>query len=399
MSVITILNLFLLPCLIVILLIGAILNYKYVEKNVYQKYLISTLVFWAVIMIFVYVKFFADGTTTISYTRDVCSVQVLLLGIPCFFTLISYPVVILNAQFLTLKRWFKAVKPMSIAVGVYFGYHLIAGENPLVKYTSYEELFANITTPSVILRIALLSVFIYYSWRDLRRIWRVVPLYNQYVQDNIADSECNVGWIRRLTIYISITMLSYFALLLFSSPYVNCIYILTVIHLFFYIVEMSLLRHTSAKIEQLEIMQDVNNPKGYVFVVANAPLPTLSNDSEALLPKIDKWIEEKSPYANIDFTTNDIIEAFPELTHQTLTALFRSRGVTFQNYVRRFRIIKACQIIDNEAGHTYPQQTYAMVGFSHHSSFSRAFVALVGMSPSEYAKLSKEDRVIALAKV
>ncbi len=40
MTAITIINLFLMPCLVTILIGGAILNYKFIEKSVYQTYLI-----------------------------------------------------------------------------------------------------------------------------------------------------------------------------------------------------------------------------------------------------------------------------------------------------------------------------------------------------------------------
>ncbi len=405
MSIITILNIFLMPCLAVILVAGAILNYKYIEKNIYQRYLISTFVFWAFVMCGMYVKFFIDAGATISFVNDICSVQVILLGIPCFFTLISYPVTLLNSRYLSLRRWGVALRPLIVSVSIYFAYHLFAGIDPFTKYATLDELLQNATSVSVLLRFGIIATFFFTTIRDTRRLWRVVPLYNQYVQENISDSACNVEWIRRLVIYINVVSSLYFLMLFFCSPYVNLIYISSLILLFFYIVEMSLLHRTSESAEHIEIRKDPNNPGQYIFFESEVDLiarqQKLDDDTPCgiSLEQIDQWMAESAPYTNIDFTTNEILEAFPSLSHSELTQLFRSRGETFQSYVRRFRIIKACEILANEAGRSYPKQTYALVGFSHHSSFSRSFVALAKISPSEYLKLPKEGKELIIMQV
>ncbi len=81
MHIATIINLFLLPCLVTILLTGAILNIKYTKYNIYRQYLIYSLLFWAMVMCLIYIKFFVEGSTTISYSQELFSVPVLLLGI------------------------------------------------------------------------------------------------------------------------------------------------------------------------------------------------------------------------------------------------------------------------------------------------------------------------------
>ncbi len=402
MSVLTIINLFLLPCLITILLAGAILNYKSIEINKYQQTLMTTFVFWAAIMVYVYCKFFSDIKTgemfTISFVQDVCSVQVLLLGALCFISLISYPVVVLNATFLSFRSWIKMIAPTFTAAVAYFAINKIAGSDPLVKYASFEEFISNIGSITVISRLSLVVTFSYFWFRNIRRIWHVVPYYNQFIQDNLADSRCNVGWIRRLVLHITTVMCAYFMLLFFSSPFVNMIYLSMLIMTFAYMIEMSLVYHSSVGLEDIRIFRDPHNRKRYVFVPSESK--SVSNDDaeheSTGLQLIDEWMERDLPYTNVNFTTNEILETFPQFTRYDLTNMFRSNDETFQSYVRRFRIKRACEIMSVNEENAHLQKTFSMVGFSHYSSFSRAFLSILEITPSDFIKLTDSEKTKAM---
>ncbi len=407
MHIISIINIFLLPALISILVIGALLNLKYTKKNVYQGYLVSMLSFWALVMTLIYIKFFKDGAITISYTTDVMSMQVILLGIPCFFSIVSYPMVIIDANFRTLKRWAYMSIPILTILLIYFGYHAITGRNPMVVYHSYSELLENIYTPTVILRVLLALTFILYVATYIGAIWRAVPIYNRYIHENIADSDYDVDWIRTLMVYISITSIIYFLMMFNSSPLINMCYLISLILNFFFIVEMSIIYKVSEAVEPLSL----SHYKGreYLYSVykkrreegaGEESDPNSSSDTlEDIALRIDRWMDNSSTYTRIDFTTDDIIDQFPSLTAYDLTTLFKSRGETFRAYVRRYRICRACEIIESDGEKVNFKQIFDEVGFSHYSSFSRSFVAATGYSPTEYAKHSKGEKAAIIAKL
>ncbi len=405
MHIATIINLFLLPCLVTILLTGAILNIKYTKYNIYRQYLIYSLLFWAMVMCLIYIKFFVEGSTTISYSQELFSVPVLLLGIPCFISLVSFPAVILDASFRTAKRWIRGSMPLLIGLLIYFGYHIIAKIHPMTKYVTFADLWSEITSISVILRMAVIALFIQFIVRFLVNIWRVVPIYNQYILDNIADSQYDVDWLRPLVRYISLVSITYFTMLINGSPIINMIYIISLILLFFYIIEASLMHRISEKLKPLIITEtaDIYSDKQSIYTILgeqpNQRRVHREVDLTKFSHKLDHWMEKSEIYTHLDFTTDDIISEFPNLTHFDLANHFKEKGETFRAYARRLRIKHACEIIAKGGRKISSKQIYDKVGFSHYSSFSRSFVSVTNMSPSEFAKCSHNEQSDIIAKL
>lgn len=385
-------NSFLLPSIIAILVFGAVLNVKYTEKNSYRKYLVAMLIFWVSIFALIFIKYIISKQLTISYNNEVLSAQVLLLGIPCFLSIISYPIVILNSLLLKPRNWWRACYTIILAVIIYFAGHLILWVNPFIKYSNYQELLANITSASVILRLYLIGVFICYIIKHTINIWSIIPLYNRYVHDNIADSECNVDWIYRLLKHTIAVSVFYFAMLFNSTPIINMLYLISVLLLFSYIVEMSLFKKTSENVNPIVIRRDRRSRKWYVVEESTSKRTQSVENLKSVVLKIDTWMREDKPYTNVNFTTKDIIAKFPFLTPADLTNIFKSKGENFQSYVRRYRIYRACEIITNNNDKIYPKQLFDRVGFSHYSSFSRSFLAVTGLTPFNYINLPKKEK-------
>lgn len=393
MSLITIINLFLSAGLLVVIGFGVWLNFKYTEKSIYRKYLLSMLLLWGVVMLLMVVKFFVDGNSQISFNRESASMMILLLGIPCFFALVSYPVVILNAKFKSLKQWLIETIPIILSVVVYFAYHLFAGVDSFTSYATTQELFRNISDPSVALRLLIVLLFIIYVVRSLVAIWVIVPIYDRYIRDNVSNSNYNVEWIRPLVIYSLIVSVFYFTLLFKPSIYLNCCYMLSIFVLFSYIVEMSLFRGSSDCVEPLFVKRKPWRLFQYTIDEKHDhKRDPSSSKSEfyTFAKELDSWMTEQQPYSHVEFTIKDILEKFPEMTNYDLQSFFKSIEQTFQSYVRIYRIRRACEIIIESDDKIYSKQVFSAVGFSHHSSFSRSFMAVVGMSPSDYIKLDKE---------
>lgn len=341
---------------------------------------------------FGFVKFYIDGASTFEYNADIVSVPILFLGVICFISIVSYPIVILDANRLKFSNGVRLTMPILISLTIYLLWHLITGHDPFIKYATYGDLFSDVLTTSVILRLSLVVSFIIYIVMVLLYIWRIIPLYNQYVCDHIANSDCNVEWIRTLVIYIIIFISSFFAVLFTNSPYINLICMLSIIPLFGYIVEMSLFHKTSELVEPLELKWYAE--KGWSHAKPSYQLSGVEYIENVTMVKaheqqIDRWMEKSQSYTNVDFTTKDILDALPQISNADLTAVFKLKRETFQSYVRTYRINKACKMIDKNRVDVSLNQIYTSVGFSHYSSFSRSFYAVKNMTPSDYVQTVK----------
>ncbi len=393
MPIITIINLFLAASIIAILSLGVVLNLKYAQNNIYKYYLVSTFIFWLVVFACVYVKFYVDDLGCIDYNFDLVSVRVMLLGIPCFLSITSLPVTVLNAQLFKFGYWLKVLSSIALVVVLYFGWHYATGNDPFVRYETYDELLQNITSVSLLLRLFLYVVFLIYVVAFLVSMYSIVPLYNRYIEDNVADCNYNVDWIRTFVKFTSAVSVCYFVLVLTNSPYINCLYLIALLFVFGYIIDVSLFHKTIEGVEPLILRWSF---KGGWRVVGTKRYEGCQDQSTLRLEQswdeINHWMKSESPYVNVEFSTQDVMIQFPDLTAYDLTAIFKLRGESFQTFVRNYRINRACEIVHNCKGDISSKQLFGQVGFSHYSSFSRAFTTVLAIAPSEYIKSVKTGR-------
>lgn len=391
MHPIAIVNTFVLSSLVAILIFGAVLNIKYRQKNIYRNYLILIFFSWAAMLIVGFGKFYINGASTFEFNADIISVPILFLGVICFISIVSYPIVILDVNRLKFSNGVRLTMPILISLTIYLLWHMITGHDPFIKYATYGELFSDILTISVILRLSLVVSFIIYVIMILLYIWRIIPFYNQYVCDHIANSDCNVEWIRLLVIFIIIFIVSFFAMLFTNSPYVNLICMLSIIPLFGYIVEMSLFHNSSELVVPLELADNGWSYTKPSYRLSGGDYIENITMIRAHEQQIDRWMEKSQSFTKIDFTTKDILEAFPQISNADLAAVFKLKRETFQSYVRAYRINKACKMIDKSRFDLSLSQIFTSVGFSHYSSFSRSFYAVKNMSPSDYLQTVKRQ--------
>ena len=59
-------------------------------------------------------------------------------------------------------------------------------------------------------------------------------------------------------------------------------------------------------------------------------------------------------------------------------------GQTATEFIRNIRLKRAAQLLKNE--HLNVSEVMYMVGFTHHSYFTRCFKELFGVSPKSYSK-------------
>ncbi|MFI3249069.1 MAG: helix-turn-helix domain-containing protein [Rikenellaceae bacterium] len=385
-SINTIINIGIATMSFAILLFGIVMNLKHTKKSIYRAYLVSLLSFWAAILLMMVTKFYYDGLSSIYFNRSIVPADILLLGIPSFTSLVSYPIIILNSKLFSFREWMRILSPVIIAVILYFVVNACAHSNPFETFETYDVVLQNLGSVALISRLALVIFLILCMVMVLYSIWQVTPLYTTYITENIADSDCNVDWMHNFVLHIASMGVVYFTMLFTNSILVNTLYLISMLVLFCRIIELSLFRKTSENVEALRI--NWNRKSGWhVAEDEDAQQPiTQSSELEKIAIEIDRWMETEEPYRQVNFTTADILVRFPDLISNDIRNIFRERGETFQCYVRRYRINKACEIIKSNDNMRYNKEVFSVVGFSHYSSFSRAFVAICAITPTEYTK-------------
>lgn len=384
MPILSAINYFLGVSLISILIFGILLTLNHHEKSIYRYFFISTLAFWTIMFTCVIIKFNIDGNRLYLNT-GVFNMSLLVMGVPSFISIAWYPMIVMNANILKFRKRLNLLHILIIAIILYYALHIILGLNPNAHYMTLSELFQNITSLTVILRFVVLTIFIIYILSTLKNIMGLVPKYNRYVIENYSDTSYNVDWIRSLVYNVCCVTVTYLMLLFTSSLIVNFIYIVSIIMLFTKLIDRTLFQKIFDNSSEIKIKWIIN--KGWRIVEPEKPESLLEEATiEDIGTQIDKWMDSTKMYTRIDFALEDVLEAFPELIQDDLTQLFKSKGETFQSYVRKWRIKRACEILDNENDKIYPKQLYSMVGFSHYSSFSRAFTVVTGLSPTDYLK-------------
>ncbi len=389
MQPISAVNYFLVIALIAILLFGSALIIRYRWHSAYRRFLLSMFSVWALIMTAMVVVFNRNNFV-LPLNEGVLNMDLLLLGLPCFFTLIIYPGVAMISNLLKFKNWLILILPMAVFVGIYFIVHSALGVDPFIKFESFRYILDNITSTVVVLRLMMVAIFITYIVTILNSIKHIVPIYNKWVKENYADSSYNVDWVLTHILIMGCISCCYFLLISWASIYANTIYLISVIALFLHVIDRALFHKTFEKINNINIRWSFK--KGWHIEESETKEEVSDLTSKyirTLGQEVDEWMLRNSAYCHPSFSINNIISDFDGVSHEVLTEVFRSKGENFQSYVRKFRIESACSKLKSHKGVEFPTSLYAEVGFSHYSSFSRAFNVVKGESPSRYFRRLK----------
>ncbi len=384
MPTITLLNLIALTAFIVIMFFGIVIITRHTQVNTQQRVLRYLLGFWIFIMVQNYTRLLGNGPVVVLPTTSL-NIRTLLAGIPCFFALISYPIVAIHPRILKLKNCLLLTSPLIVLVVAYFALHAIMGLDPLYTYNSIGDVWQNIGSVTVISRLVLTAIFIAYITCTLHYIYQLASIYDEYAHGNYADSAYNVTWLKRLAYAIAIISTCYFIVLFHHSPYTSFVYLCSTATVFYYIIDNAIYSQEFQLSNEIKTSWSIKRGLHLDASVTDKDIERISHDRLNQIEKsIFDWILKEKAYLKVDFSTADIIEKFPNINREIISRIFKRNNISFQTYVRDLRISEACKIIDKKPNTILSKQLYSRVGFSHYSSFARAFIAIVGKGPSEY---------------
>lgn len=268
----------------------------------------------------------------------------------------------------------------------------------LHSFRSMSEVRDNIGSPVVIARLLLLLLQFIYALNIIVVAYRLLPLYQQYIDKNESNMTHNISWIKRVCELYMLTSLVYFINAIFHTELTFIICLATVIIPFSKMISL-VIDHSN--IEGLDELYDRLGIKWSLKKMWHIDDIQTEHNVGSLMDfkAIDQWIMSETPYTNPDFSFKDIAERYPNMSYNEFDyTLQQEKRCNFQSYIRGCRIERAKSIMSHKGKDIRLKEVAFEVGFESLSSFSRAFKASTAMTPSEWRANHRAISTPSIAK-
>lgn len=380
--------------LITTIIYGLVVAVKAAEDSYPRRVYITVLLVWIFTILFLGYRQFQ-----LVETRETISgylyCNLILMGIFCQISLMAYAIAVLFHTKIKLKNLLIFLLP-AIAVAVAnVGWNLYKGFGWFHYYPSMEALKQDIPSVTVALRISMLLVQAFYMGALAYSAIKLVPIYNKYLSNNQANEEYNLHWIYKYITGISIITVVYFIVATMPSNYTTTLYCVVTTYAFMLLTSCVWEYKSFPKFYEVNLKWSIR--KGWTAQFANESHELLSEDPietceeeqlevPNIVDNLKIYIIENKLYANVDLTMKDTLNSFnnDEITSVILIHQLAERSLTFQSFIRQIRIECAVAMMAETKGELLYKDIFYKVGFSHYSSFSRAFTTVMGISPAQY---------------
>lgn len=135
-------------------------------------------------------------------------------------------------------------------------------------------------------------------------------------------------------------------------------------------------------------------------IAENAPRPTLNGNGfkieekqrQFLLCEIERLLKEEKVYTDTDFSLDTLSRMLNSNTNYVSHIINDHFKKNFSTLTSEYRVRYSCLLLEDPANDTYTLEYIArMAGFGNRVSFTQQFKKQIGMTPSEYWKLSKKN--------
>lgn len=292
-----------------------------------------------------------------------------------------YPIKAIHTDLLKSKLNFLYLSPVIVMFFTYIVYHLVM-DLPMNKiYNTYEELLLPENKVTTIMRALLVVSFMFYFGYLMYNLYRLIPIYQKSIEERYADDNHNIRWIRTFIICMVGICIGYIINLAHLNPYTYTLYIVLSSLSFLYLIDNAFQHKPLESPKKFHVQW--NFKEGWHSVDSSNPMPDKSGKlNEEIFTELNEWLDNNKPYYNTTFSSKNIEEVFPSLDYIRLNEILEEKGYSLQTYIREKRVNDAIEIARNEKI-SYKEIAFR-VGFSHYSSFSRAFTAVTGSSPRNH---------------
>lgn len=377
----------LLPILLLVVLLTtfameALQLWFYTKRNRLQMTLLGVIILWFVIFLGLEIGLIRAFYGAQSPSAGVLNFHTIVLGLIGFFSFSCYLAVVLHPRILRLRSVLLLLSPIMLMLAVYAVWHLLTDTPINYRYLSIGELWENRWSMPVVMRVLLMLMFIIYLLASIIHFQKLITLYNKYSEDNYSDVAYNVLWLRMIIWVIASITVVYMTISVWKHPISALIYVIVVGIAMFMLTDNAVFHRLFT--HSNDLIPHWSFKKGWQLTTPEPVKPDAEEDYKKVMERLDGWMDEQKPFLNPDFCAKDLYAVFPELTGR-LSALLEQREHTFQSYVREYRIKEACRLM-TIAPELSNKELAFKLGFTIASSFNRAFVAVMKITPQNYKK-------------
>lgn len=388
--------------LLAVIATGILLLLILTERNLLQKTLVVILIVFSVTIFGGLVNMINQhGSGSVALSQPL-SFRSLALGFVAFFTTMCYYVIAAHRNMFTTRNSLIFMSPVILTLVFYVIWHLVMKIPMGYEYDSLTEIWENRHSMTVILRLLMYLFFLLYQGVMYVDMWQLDSLRERHSILNLPDSVGNIRWLRMVVVgMISITI-CYSLLLFLPSPPVVLLYVMVSGAVFVFFINNAIARRMYTDTEECQLTWSVRGGWKYMgrlpetetqdslFVHGFKQRREVASDHREILLVLDEWMEAEKPYCRPEFSPSDITASFKNLDYAAFTIFFKERGENIQSYIRRLRVEEACRLIREENLFKVGELA-ERVGFTQHTSFSRAFSAVTNQSPLQYIRSLKEE--------
>ena len=329
---------------IAVCLFGALLLFLHGEQNTLRRSWAIVLLAWGCIDVLILGARYVLGIKAVGGTPDdpLYNASV-TLGNLLAFMLFIYPTNVLRPGWLNWYRAMLLLLPMIVLGGVdYF------------------------------VPVNLLPVIMIYPVVLFLTLCRHVRKYRQWCEDNFSTLDnIDVQWIVRYLTMLAILGLSFYFIVFWYVPNRMFTQQWMFLLIFTYTTERVLYRPDPWKMVRSTVVEEKEEVK------------EVNPAYTAYRATLDAWMEKEKPYLNPDFQLQDLRQVLP-LNRTYLSQLINAQyGCSFYQWVNGLRIEEAKRFMTEQPEMTI-EEVSKQCGFSYRRNFSRTFVEITGMTPSEW---------------
>lgn len=212
--------------------------------------------------------------------------------------------------------------------------------------------------------------------------------YRRLLSANLSYKDrIDVQWVVVACIVYFTTLLAYilsFYQTTWMSEAIYCLFSM-VIWTFLFLLSC---RH---RVKRMFLRNEQTSSDDGIPMAVEAGLPDETNgvaniNDELLAPRLAHCMEQQKMYLNPTLSLRDV--AMGMGTNMTYLSLYLNRnlGVTFYDYVNRFRVEEACRVIESmdDTGRINMTEVAQQSGFNSVSTFNRYFKKVKGITPKAY---------------
>ncbi len=366
------------------LCVGAWVLLRNYESNRLNKVLIGVIAFWIVLFgsnlvgLYNLDEQMQDVACLLEYRR-------MYMGMMSLFVYMAYPVVAVYPRFFISPNVLLSLAPFVVSCIVYHIWCHIFGLDPFFHFTSLDMLLAPENRGLLIFRSVIFICFFGFFFASLYSFWCITKLYQRYIDGVYSDAEYNIVWLKNYLLSMALIGGAFFVVAIYTSVETYWFYIFGATVNFYILCENALKFNQFERSKEYEVCWSFAkrwHVKHNDELMDQLP-SSASVVEDQTFCEFDKWIRSVEAYDHCSFTLNEVREQFPNLDYIAMERQLAARGYTFQSYIRKMRIERALEIIESDDKISVKEVAYK-VGFSHQSSFSRAFFAEKGCTPREY---------------